>query len=94
MTIKELCERFNIKPGTYHKWRERYPDFFPPPRGHTRWSQYGPEHVEALNAFFALKHHFAPVAQVTAYCAETGISLKQYIQQREQAIRHHGIGVG
>jgi hypothetical protein len=94
MTIQELCDLCHINRRTYESWRQRYPHLFPPPHGKTFAARYGPEHIEAVRAFLALKHNFAPVTHVTAYCAETGISLLQYVKQREQSIRDHGIGVG
>jgi DNA-binding transcriptional MerR regulator len=93
VTIQDLCSLFNIKPRTYHLWRARYRDAFPPPRGHGMYARYDNSHVEALRAFLALRHNNIPATQAVAYCAETGISLTQFVAQRERAIREFGIGI-
>lgn len=86
MTIRELCQRLHIaSPRTVHWWVEE--GIIPPPHGKGRAARYGREHIEAIEAWRAIQHNNASGRQVAAFCREAGISLAQYVRQREDNIR-------
>ena len=92
MTIHELAARFNLKPLTIRGYVARR--IIPPPYGTTRNASYGLAHIEAIEAYIALKNNNVYPAQALAHCQEAGISLRQYVLERERSIRLHGIGIG
>ena len=89
MTIHDLAQRFNVSPRTIHKWRRR--GIIPPPLGGRRHARYGVAHVEAIVAWQALRHHFVSGSEALAHCRENGITLAQYLAQREASVRAFGI---
>lgn len=93
MTIQELAQRFGVSPRTIHSWRQR--QIIPPPLGGKRGpsARYGPAHVEAIQAWLALHHHFVSGSQALAHCRANGITLPEYLHQREIAVREFGIGI-
>ncbi len=93
MTIRELAERFGVSHRTIHKWRMR--GIIPPPFGSRRGPAcyYGQAHIEAIVAWQALHHHFVTGSAALAYCAEAGITLPEYLAEREASVRDFGIGV-
>lgn len=91
MTIHDLVQRFGISKRTIHGYIAK--GVVPPPLGRTKGAYYDNRHVEALLALQALKHNNATPKEVGAYCREAGITLQEYVRQREQAIRQFGIGV-
>lgn len=93
MTIHELCQRFGITPSTFYVWRRR--GIVPPPRGPKRGPgvRYSQEHVAAIEAWLALRHHFVSGSAALAYCRATDITLAQYLAEREASIKLFGIGV-
>ena len=92
MTIRELADRFNVSPRTIHQWRGLG---FPPPLGDRRGPvcRCGQEHVEWIVAWQDLHHHFVSGVQALAYCRDNGITLTDYLKQREASVREFGIGV-
>jgi hypothetical protein len=91
VTIQDLCDRFGVSPRTIHCWRTRHG--FPPPTGGRRHARYGRVHIEWIVAWQALHHHFVSGQQAVAHCREEGITLPQYVAERERAVRDFGIGV-
>lgn len=91
MTIRELAERFGVSPRTIHGWRER--GIIPAPFGSRKHAHYGQVHVEAIQAWLALRHHFVSGTAAIAYCRENGISLSEYLREREESVRDFGIGI-
>lgn len=85
---------FGVKRRTIHKWRER--GVMPAPFGARRGPsvRYGQVHVESIQAWLALRHHFVSGTAALQYCRETGMSLSQYLHERESAVRDFGIGIG
>lgn len=91
MTSRELAARFGVSRRTIHDWIQR--GIIPRPRGYGRWARYGVEHVDAIQAYLALRHHFVSGAAALAHCREHGITLNQYLRERERSVREFGIGV-
>ena len=91
MGIDDLCDRFGVTRNTVHSWRKR--GVIPPPYGSGKGAWYGRAHVEAIEAHRALQHNKVSTTDALIFCRETGITLVQYIQQREAAIRSFGIGI-
>lgn len=92
MTIEELCQRFNVSRRTIRYYVEE--GVIPPPsppRG--RNAQYDIRHVEAIQAYRALKHTNVVLDDAIAFCKEEGITLQQFLQRRENTIRQFGIGI-
>lgn len=90
MTIHDLAERFGVSPRTIHKWVRR--GIVPKPWGHAASSRYGLPHVEAIQAWLALRHHFVSGEQALAHCRQRGITLAQYLREREASVKEFGIG--
>lgn len=92
MTNRELADRFGVSPRTIHDWIQR--GIIPRPRGgRGPAARYDSEHVEAIQAWLALRHHFVSGAAALAYCRENGITLTRYLREREASVRAFGIGV-
>ena len=91
MTIRELADRFGVSPRTIHCWRAR--GVIPAPLGTRRYARYGQVHIEAIQAWLAIRHHFVSGAAAVAYCRENGISLSEYLREREASVRDFGIGI-
>lgn len=92
MTIDELCDRFGVRRKTIYWWMQR--GIVPRPYGgRGPNARYGQAHVEAIQAWQALRHNNTSGAQVVAHCRERGITVRQYLIEREQAIKDFGIGV-
>ncbi len=98
MTIYDLCDLFNVSKKAIHKYRERGilrpPYGMGPDRHATRNVYWGEAHVEDLRAYFALKHNNVTAKDAVRYCQETGITLREYVETREESIRRNGIGIG
>ncbi len=92
MTSRDLAARFGVSHRTINEWVRR--GVIPPARGGPGpAAYYDSEHVEAIQAWLALRHHFVSGAAAIAYCRENGITLAQYLRERESAVRDFGIGV-
>ena len=91
MHIDELRSRFNLSRDTIHHYVEK--GLIPRPHGYGRWATYGNEHVAAIRAYQALKDNNTSRAEVVAHCREEGISLVEYVHERETHIREFGLGV-
>lgn len=93
MSIHELARQFGVSERTIHDWRRR--GIIPPPFGGPRGPtcSYGQVHVDAITAWMALRHHFTSGAAAIAYCRENGITLRDYLKERETAVRTFGIGI-
>lgn len=92
MTARELADRFGVSRRTIHDWRER--GIIPPPHGGRGLAaHYDSEHVEAIQAWLALRHHFVTGAAALAHCRENGITLTQYLHEREDSVKAFGIGI-
>lgn len=93
MTSHELCQRFGISRATFYVWRKR--GIVPPPTVGRRGPavRYGPEHIAAIEAWLALRHHFVSGAAALAYCRDNGITLTDYLRERESSVKLFGIGV-
>lgn len=91
MTARELADRFGVDHRTIHKWRER--GVIPPPLGTRRHPRYEQTHIEAIQAWLAIRHHFVSGAAAVAYCRENGITLSEYLKEREASVRDFGIGI-
>ena len=91
MTVREFADYLGVTISVVHHWVER--GIIPPPIGKTRNARYTMKHVSEYRAWLDLKHNNASVKQVVAHCRERGISLKDYVTQREAAIRAYGIGI-
>lgn len=92
MTIHDLCAHFGINRRLVYSYIER--DIIPPPYGRGRHAYYGLIHTEALQAYRDLKHNNVSAPEALRYCAEAGITLRQYMLGRERDIRANGLGVG
>lgn len=92
MTIHDLTARFGVSRRTIYTWRRR--GVLPPPYGPSCAARYGQAHVEAIEAWLALRHHFVSGAEALAHCRERGITLPQYLKERDASARAFGIGVG
>lgn len=82
---------FGVKRCTINKWRRI--GVIPAPVGRNRYARYEQTHVEAIRAWLALRHHFVSGTAALAYCRESGISLSEYLREREQSVREFGIGI-
>lgn len=93
MTIHELSDRFGVSRRTIHNWRQR--GIIPPPLGTRRGptARYGQAHVEAIQAWLALRHHFVSGTAALAHCREHGMTLTEYLREREASVRDFGIGI-
>jgi DNA-binding transcriptional MerR regulator len=91
MGIDDLCERFRVTRNTVYSWRRR--GILPPPYGKTKGAFYGTAHVEAIEAHRALQHNKTSTKDAVEFCHDSGMSLRTYVQHREEAIRTFGIGI-
>lgn len=91
MTGNELAERFGVSRRTINDWVQE--GIIPRPTGRGPNARYTTVHVEAIQAWFAFRHHFVSGAEAIAFCRESGITLTEYLKQREASIRDFGIGV-
>jgi len=89
VTIQDLVSRFHVSTDTIHKWVQR--GIIPPPHGRTRNARYGHEHVEAIQAHFALKHTSISTTAALEICRQDRITLAQFVKARNDAIKTHGI---
>jgi DNA-binding transcriptional MerR regulator len=92
MTAREICQRFNISIHTFHYW-QRLKLVSPPLSGRTRGARYGLKHVQEVEAHLRLKHNNVSIAEAVAFCRAAGLTLPEYVEVREQAIRSFGLGV-
>lgn len=92
MTVHELAARFNLRPATIRQYTWR--GIIPAPYGKDRNARYGRAHVEAIEAYLALKHAFVYPAHALAHCREEGIPVKQYLLDRLQSATDNALGVG
>ncbi len=93
MTSRDLGERFGVSYRTIQHWRRV--GVIPPPFGSKRGPgcYYGQPHIEAIIAWQALHHHFVSGKEAIAHCREKGITLAQYLAEREASVKTFGIGV-
>lgn len=91
MTVQELANRLGLTCKQINKLVER--GVIPPPVGVSRNARYSMKHVTEYHAYMDIKHNNATVNQVVAYCRKKGISLADYVRQRETSIHYHGIGI-
>jgi DNA-binding transcriptional MerR regulator len=92
VTIDELRTPFGLSRHTIHDYVRR--KIIPPPHGRGRRARYGTVHVTAIRAWQRLRHFHVSGTEVVRYCQDEGISLDQYVDQRERAIKTFGIGAG
>jgi DNA-binding transcriptional MerR regulator len=89
--IDELRALFGLSRQSI--WAYSSQGLIPPPSCRGRYARYGSEHVEAIRAYRALLHTNTRMTEVAALLREDGISLVEYKERREDAIRTHGLGV-
>jgi predicted DNA-binding transcriptional regulator AlpA len=91
VTIDELRAPFGLSRWTIYQYVKR--GILPPATGTGRGAHWTNAHREALAAWMALRHNNVSGSQAVAFCKEEGISLPDFLKQREASIRTFGIGI-
>jgi DNA-binding transcriptional MerR regulator len=87
--IDDLCRRFGVTRRLIHRLVHR--GLMDPPQKRGRYATYSPQSLADLKAYLALKHVNTSMSEVSDLLREDGISLAEYAEQRENAIRYHGL---
>ena len=92
MHIDELRALFGLTRKTIHEWS--YRGLIPPHNGCRKYATYDNRHVEAIRAIRALQDLSPHLTDLGPFLKEEGITIQQYVAQREQSLREHGLGIG
>lgn len=94
VTVNELIAQFDfpITPRTIEYYVAE--GIIPPPTGKTRAARYDHRHIEGIKAYRALQHSNVFGRHAVEFCREEGISLPEFVKQREDSLKTNGIGIG